>query len=206
MRVKQQRRSSVQAQASSLATLCAGCETATICAVSAASQTPALAGERRPKQGVTMTHYRAGDFIVHQGNHITDLKMICRGARDAVVGRSAGRRVARADDRAWRDPLSGGVAPSEACSFCFGESRHRCLCLRAEFRGGAGLPSAGRGDDRHLSPANRISLPAAGIHSGRSSFTSCVRASAPVFFFNWRAGCILRTLRPSAFLLSSPVG
>lgn len=79
MRVKQQKRSSVQANVSSLATLCAGCETATICAVSAASQTPAIASERRPTQGVTMTHYRAGDFIVHQGNHITDLKMICRG-------------------------------------------------------------------------------------------------------------------------------
>ncbi len=182
MRVKQQRRSSVQAQASSLATLCAGCETATICAVSAASQTPALAGEHRPKQGVTMTHYRAGDFIVHQGNHITDLKMICRGLAMQLSVDRQGERVARADDRAWRDPLSGGVAPSEACSFCLGESRHRCLCLRAEFRGGAGLPSAGRGDDRHLSSANRVRLPAAGIHSGRPSFTSCVRASATVFF------------------------
>lgn len=26
-----------------------------------------------------MTHYRAGDFIVHQGNAITHLEMICRG-------------------------------------------------------------------------------------------------------------------------------
>lgn len=60
MRVKQQKCSSVQAKVSSLATLCAGCETATICAVSAASQTPAIASERRPTQGVTMTHYRAG--------------------------------------------------------------------------------------------------------------------------------------------------
>lgn len=79
MRVKQQKRSSPQAKGSSLATLCAGCDTAHICAVSAASQTSSTTHERRPKPGVTMTHYRAGDFIVYQGDHITDLEMICRG-------------------------------------------------------------------------------------------------------------------------------
>ncbi|MCX5720614.1 MAG: Crp/Fnr family transcriptional regulator [Nitrospirae bacterium] len=79
MRLKQQRRSGPLATVSSLATLCAGCDTAHICAVSTANQTSTTADERRPKQGVTMTHYRAGDFIVHQGDQITDLEMICRG-------------------------------------------------------------------------------------------------------------------------------
>lgn len=79
MRLKQQKRAGPLNQVSSLAMLCAGCDTAHICAVSAAESTPGIANGRRPKQGVTMTHYRAGDFIVHQGNHITHLEMICRG-------------------------------------------------------------------------------------------------------------------------------
>jgi len=79
MRPKHHKRVRPLNPVSSLARLCTGCDVAHACAVSALNATSGIAEGRLPEHRITMTHYRAGDFIVHQGNEITHLEIICRG-------------------------------------------------------------------------------------------------------------------------------